>query len=448
MQGRERKIHLVGVAGVGMSALAQALRLQGYAVSGSDRAHDAAQNEDVIHKLRCAGVAMAPQDGSGVTPGTECVVVSTAIEGDNADLRAAAAAGVPVRHRAEMLAELVAGKRGIAITGTSGKTTVTGLIGWLLQELGADPAVVNGGELINWCAADRLGNVRAGRSDCWVFEADESDRSLLRFHPDWAVITNMSADHFDAAETIRIFEEFRGQVRCGVVDPLCPDGSFRPRLERTTSTFAYGGCEFRVPVPGAHNAENALQAILLCERLGYPLGRVAAALATFRGIRRRLEVVVEVRGVAVIDDYAHNPAKIEAAWRTLAPFYERLRVLWRPHGFRPLAQMREALTALFARLCRPEDRLVLLPVYFAGGTAQRSVTSAEFAYDLAARGVPVQYVASYAAAEGCLCDAAAPGTAIVCMGARDPELPVCARRVAARLQGLAGLAGEDGKSAF
>jgi UDP-N-acetylmuramate--alanine ligase len=176
--------HLVGVAGVGMSALAQVLLGQGMRVSGSDRHFDRGEDLEVIAKLRGAGVRFLPQDGRGVTAGTAGVVVSTAIEKGNPDLEAAECRAVPVMHRAEMLARAAAGKRCVAVTGTSGKSTVTGMIGWILDQAGADPVVVNGAPVLNWVTPAAVGNVRLGKSDLWVLEADESDRSLLRYHPD------------------------------------------------------------------------------------------------------------------------------------------------------------------------------------------------------------------------------------------------------------------------
>jgi len=424
--------HLVGVAGVGMNPLAQALLAAGFEVTGSDRFLDQGRDLDVIPKLERAGVRFFPQDGSGVTPATRAVVVSTAIEKGNADLEAAARLGIPVKHRAEMLAELASDRECIAIAGTSGKTTVTGMVGYLLEQLGDDPTVVNGGIVANWEDADRIGNVRAGRSRRWVVEADESDRSLLRFQPDWAIITNMSADHFPLEETKALFAQFAAQVKKGIVgrdDAAEPWASFRPEIGADGSRFRYGGVSFRVPVLGRHNAENALQAALLCERLGHPLERVAGALAGFRGIRRRLEVAGRARGVTVIDDYGHNTAKIRAAWETVAPFHRRAIVAWRPHGFGPLAAMYKDLRALFREMVGRGVVLHLLPVFYAGGTAKSEVSSERLARDLAADGAPADLVPDLDALTARVAAEAREGDVVLVMGARDPDLPTTARRI-------------------
>ncbi len=472
--------HLVGVAGVGMNPLAQALLAAGWQVSGSDRYLDSGQDIEVLPKLRRAGVRLVPQDGSGVTPDTAAVVASTAIESDNADLAAAARLGVPVVHRSVMLARLCEGKEVIAITGTSGKTTVTGMVGFLLEQLGDDPIVVNGGVVVNWETDTAIGNVRISHRwhrlpacahhatatgkmpvpperDLWVIEADESDRSCLNFAPDWAIITNVSADHFPLEETRTLFGDFAAKVKKALVVPKkevdewmggwmeeCKialtliHSSNHPiiqplELSASGSRFSYKGQEFRLPLLGAHNAENALQAILLCERLGHPLDRIADALSRFRGIRRRLDVAGTAAGVTVIDDYAHNPAKIRAAWEAVAPYYRRVIAVWRPHGFGPLAKMHDDLKALFTEMGRTCERLYILPVYYAGGTATASVNSDTLAAELVAAGAPAELVPDHDELVRCIAARARPGDVVLSMGARDPDLPAVARRIVAAL---------------
>jgi len=418
-----------------MNALAQALAGSGWSVSGSDRYVDDGQDFDVIRKLKAAGIEFFPQDGSGVTTQTGAVVVSTAIESGNPDLVAAGKQGVPVRHRAEMLAELVAGRQTVAIAGTSGKTTVTGMVGWILEQLGADPTVVDGGALVNWADAERIGNVRIGKSDLCVVEVDESDRSLLRFDPDWALITNMSADHFGLDETAALFESFRQKVRRECVrgwDTDMPWQGLKPALGPDGARFSYADVAFHVPMLGAHNAENALQAAELCRRIGFGLTAIAEALSRFRGIQRRLERVGDVGGVAVIDEYAHNPAKIAAAWRAVAPFYRRVVGFWRPHGFKPLSLMFNDLVTTFKAVCRPGDRLYLLPVYYAGGTVQRQTDSDALVAALRAQGVAAEWVADYERLAGAFAAELRDGDVVLCMGARDPGIPAFARRLVRR----------------
>lgn len=425
------RYHLVGIAGVGMSALAQALLNAGYAVSGSDRFRDQGRDDvGVLHTLSRAGAKLFPQDGSGISAQTTAVIISTAIELDNADLAAAQRLGVPVRHRADMLAELVAGQRLIAIAGTAGKTTVTALVGHVLTELGADPSVVNGGSVLNWQRPDATGSARQGRPDLWVLETDESDRSLLRFHPDWAIITNISKDHFELGEVVALFRQFATQVKTGIICGRGVADLIRQRSLTATLHEAPEG-DFPSPLPGRHNVENVLLAATLCQQLGYPAEKIRPALASFRGVQRRLEKVGERDGITVFDDYAHNPAKIAAACTAVAPAHGRLFAVWRPHGFGPLALMLNELTATLAGILCPQDTALILPVFYAGGTTQANVTSDQLVAALQQAGVRAELAADYPALEKRLRADLRPGDVVLVMGARDPELPVFARRLAA-----------------
>lgn len=427
--------HLVGVAGVGMSALAQAMIAEGFEVTGSDRYRDTGAGLDVLGKLEKARVRLVPQDGSGVT-GAVGVVVSTAIEDDNPDILAATEQGVTVLHRSDALAGLVADKRCVAVTGTSGKSTVTGMIGWVLAEGGMDPTVVNGAPVLNWRDGNAIGNFRRGGSDLWIVEADESDRSLLRFHPDWAVITNASHDHFSLEETLDLFEAFSEQVGTGLVSTLREPGlleGFEAKLSREGSVFRHGCAEIRVPVPGRHNAENALLAVELCRRLGMDLDAVVDGLGSYMGIHRRLERVGSAGGISVFDDYAHNPAKIRAAWETLAPYHGRMIAVWRPHGFGPLRGMMDALAEVFCALCGERDRVYVLPVYDAGGTADRSVGADALVDRLRAGGADARYEADAVALPALIAELSEAGDVILTMGARDPELPALARAILSAL---------------
>ncbi len=431
-----KSCHLVGVAGVGMNALAQAAKGGGWVVSGSDRYEDQGQDLDVIRKLKEADIRFYPQDGSGVSATTGAVVVSTAIEKNNPDIVAAELLGVPIRHRSEMLAELVEGKQTVAVAGTSGKTTVTGMVGWILEQVGADPTVINGGALVNWADTHRIGNSRTGQSGLCVIEADESDRSLLRFSPEWALITNMSADHFSLADTEVLFGQFRRQVKreC-VLGWDCGEllAKLNPVLGRNGSRFTYAGLEFDVPLLGAHNVENAFHAALLCQRMGYDLSRIREALAGFKGIQRRLERVGQAAGVTVVDEYAHNPAKIAAAWRAVAPYYSRVTAFWRPHGFKPLAMMFDDLEEMFAEVCRPQDKLYILPVYYAGGTVSMQMDSDVLVSALKSRGVPVRGVTDYGQLMAEMVSDSRSGDVVLCIGARDPGIPKFARDLVTRL---------------
>ncbi len=427
-------VHVSGIGGVGMSALAQALLDQGVRVSGSDRLLDTGDMTETLACLARQGVALGPQDGSGVSPQTARLVVSSAIEADNPEVVRAKELGVPVVHRAAELANLVRGKRLIAVTGTCGKSSVTAMLGCLLEGAGFDPFVVNGAAVAGWSAGGaRIGSVRKGAGAWAVVEADESDRSLMVFSPEHAIITNASADHFGLGETLSLFAAFRARVPGLVIDGRQesggPDGL---RLEGWNGFFTFEGVEYCVPMPGGHNVHNAWHAVRMARALGAAPEKLVAALRAFGGVERRLQRVGVCGGAAVVDDYAHNPEKLAAAWTTLAAaFPAGVCAVWRPHGFAPLRKMLADLVTVFTRVCRPADTLLLLPVYDAGGTADRTITSGVLASQLRDKGVTVNPVQTLMEAEAAMRSRAVPGGVLVTFGARDPDLP----RLAARLAG-------------
>lgn len=413
-------VHLVGIGGVGMSALAQALLDAGGTVTGADRAlGGSGARPGVLAALARAGVRLFPDDGSGIGPDTARVIVSTAVEETNRDLRCARARGIPVVHRAAALAELLAPRRLVAVAGTCGKSTVTAILGHLLAESGFDPVVVNGAQVVGWDAGGtRVGSTRKGTGAYAVAEVDESDKSLVAFKPFAAVVTNASADHYSKAEMDAVFDAF---VR-GVPGPVI-DGRRTPMVPSAAART--------IPLPGEHNAVNAECALRMAAALGADPARLAAAIRTFPGVERRLQRVGTCGGAVVYDDYAHNPEKLHAMLATLQAAYPKgVAVVWRPHGYAPLRKMLEALAAMFRATLRPCDELFVLPVYDAGGTTDRSLNSDALVARLNAS--PVRFVEGLEDAETHLRTHAPAFGALVVAGARDPGLPVLARRLAGK----------------
>ena len=413
-------VHLVGIGGVGMSALAQALLDAGGTVTGADRAlGGSGARPGVLAALARAGVRLFPDDGSGIGPDTARVIVSTAVEETNRDLQCARARDIPVVHRAAALAELLAPRRLVAVAGTCGKSTVTAILGHLLAESGFDPVVVNGAQVVGWDAGGtRVGSTRKGTGAYAVAEVDESDKSLVAFKPFAAVVTNASADHCSKAEMDAVFDAF---VR-GVPGPVI-DGRRTPMVPSAAART--------IPLPGEHNAVNAECALRMAAALGADPARLAAAIRTFPGVERRLQRVGTCGGAVVYDDYAHNPEKLHAMLATLQAAYPKgVAVVWRPHGYAPLRKMLEALAAMFRATLRPCDELLVLPVYDAGGTTDRSLNSDALVARLNAS--PVRFVEGLEDAETHLRTHAPAFGALVVAGARDPGLPVLARRLAGK----------------
>ena len=392
------KRHLIGIGGVGMSALATALVRLGDEVTGADRTLGTPN----VRFLESLGVKVFPDDGSGVDAATGEVVVSTAIESDNPGLVRAAELGIPVVHRAKALARALSGHRLVAVVGTCGKSTVTAMLGHVLAECGLDPFCVNGANVPGW-----EGAVRFGRGEYAVAEVDESDRSLVAFSPYAAIVTNASADHYSKEEMDQVFDDFVRSCPGPVVDGRkCDPG------------------EAETTMPGRHNRQNAALALRMAVALGVDEAKARAALLTFRGVERRLQRV----GERVFDDYAHNPEKLRAMWTTLAEEYPGgICAVWRPHGYAPLRKMLDALVEMFSSTIRPQDRLLVLPVYDAGGTADRSINSDALVARLGDKAVAVSdFDEAYSWCRAHRGDFAAFA---VC-GARDPGLAPFARRLA------------------
>lgn len=428
-------VHIAGIGGVGMSALAQALLDQGRTVTGSDRLLDHGDLTSTLSRLKAQGVKLFPQDGSGIDRDTARLVVSSAIESDNPDKLKAETLGIPVVHRADELAAALSGRTLVAVAGTCGKSSVTAMLGHLLVAAGFDPLVVNGAEVGGWDDnGRRIGSVHFGTGKWAVAEVDESDKSLMAFSPDHAIITNASADHFGMDETQELFSSFRAKIPGVVIDGRSETGLPQDvELSGWSGSFTLDGTRYTVPMPGMHNVMNSWHAVRMALALGADPQTLQAALPEFKGISRRLQRVGQCDGAMVVDDYAHNPEKLAAAWKTLSSVAPNgICAVWRPHGYAPLRKMLNALTDMFAQVCRHQDRLILLPVYDAGGTANRSVSSGDLAEQLHLRGVNVQLANGIPEAEAIMRAAANQAGVLATFGARDPDLPRLAQRLAAK----------------
>lgn len=430
--------HLIGIGGVGMSALAQALIDAGHVVTGADRSlgDGTGARSPVLAALERQGVRLFPDDGSGITAATSRVVISTAVEDTNPGLVRARELGIPVVHRAVALAEVLKPYKLVAVVGTCGKSTVTAILGHLLAECGFDPVVVNGAQIVGWDeGGKRVGSTRKGKGQYAVVEVDESDKSLVAFNPFAVVITNASADHYSKEEMDEVFDAFVKEAKADkrpVVDGRLTH--IKPTLDARL-----------IPLPGEHNAMNAELAIRMfdhlrfwtyfVESLGFDKTQLHCgtedcrrALKSFPGVDRRLQRVGTCGGAVVYDDYAHNPEKLRAMLTTLQGAYEKgVAVVWRPHGYAPIRKMLDALAQMFSATLRMCDLLLLPPVYDAGGTTDRSINSDALAEKLT--GLPVVLVKDLEEAERILRERAASFGAMVTAGARDPGLPILAKRL-------------------
>jgi UDP-N-acetylmuramate--alanine ligase len=453
-----------------MLPLALILRANGCVVDGSDRSLDQGRLARKFQFLRDRGIRLFPQDGSGLTRAEQVLVTSAAVEETVPDVVAARRLGIPVMRRAELLAQLFNGApHSIAVGGTSGKSTTTGMIGWILRQAGRDPTVMNGAIMKNFITPEvPFAGAVVGSGGFFISEVDESDGSIALFNPRIAVVNNISLDHKSMEELRTLFRDFVAKAGTAVLNLDNPEtralaeslpaqavstyslgdrsaGLFahdlRPSIDGIT--FAVGErangnpAAVRLQVPGAHNVSNALAALCAVRAVGVPLAEAAAALGGFSGIKRRFERVGTAGGVTVIDDFAHNPDKIVATLATLHAFPGRLLVMFQPHGFRPLKLMQRELVACFAENLAQDDVLVMPePIYY-GGTVERLVTSEDIVRSVQAQGREAFAFPDRAACGDKLAALARPGDRVVIMGARDDTLPEFAADLLQRLAGTA-----------
>ncbi len=448
------RLFLVGIGGIGMSGLAQFLKHQGYEVAGSDRGWQEPSRQFLFRALESQGIPVFPQDGSGPQAfRPDGFVFTTAIEPGNPD--ALAMPHLPVFHRALALSRLCAQTRGtlIGVAGTCGKTTVTGWLGSALRRLGHSLVLVNGGYLPEWETPTSPGNFYAtpgiATPQFTVVEIDESDRSIREFSPDYGVVLNVGDDHYSTEELVQVFQGFLGRCRKGALrpeslpelaaSPISAECRTFPGQAREYSANPQGisflgpeGIRLRSRLSGRHNALNGLA---VCQLLRMALPEtspeeIGEAMAGFQGVRQRFEIFpTRSDAPGIVNDYAHNPEKISAAISAARErFGSPLGIVFQPHGFGALRFMEEPLREQLKACLLPEDRLFLLPVYYAGGTVAFSPTSQEVARRFAQEGLPAEFQEGRPGAEAAL----RQGTfrAWLILGARDASLREWTRELA------------------
>lgn len=436
--------------------LAVYLKSCGYAVSGSDRSYDQGKSPEKFNKLKACGIALYPQDGSGVSE-ADILVVSTAIEDTIPDVKAAKDRNIPIIKRGKLLAEFFNGaKTSIGIAGTSGKSTVTGMIGTIFEVAGKNPTVLNGGKIKNF--SGEFPDIRLGDQDLFIAELDESDGSIEHYAPSIAVINNIALDHKSIEEIEGFFKRFaesakkaliincddirlkntahnhEGQVITYSLEDKSTDLYAKNIIHKTHGidfTLHYKGQDYAISlkVPGQHNIMNALAAIGAALAGGLEINAIISGLLGFEGIKRRLEYVGEKGGITVIDDFAHNPDKISASLQTLKAFEGRLIIMFQPHGFGPLRLMGQEIIDSYARYLSDEDLILMPEVYYAGGTVDRSVTSAHIIDGLIARNKKAMWFESRDKILPFLEKEAKSGDRLVIMGARDDTLSDFANKI-------------------
>jgi len=437
--------HFVGLGGIGMSALAQIIKSQGHLVSGSDRRNDKKQTPEVFNKLKSQGIKLSPQDGTGIDSTLDFVVISSAVEEDNPDLRVANQHNIQIIKRSDLLSTLFNDKHGIAIGGSNGKTTVCAMTSWILDMAGHDPTVVGGGYAKNFITDKLLGNAKFGHSEAVVIEADESDGSLINYKPKVSVITGISKDHKTVEELGDLFSKFAENTSDTVIiNESCSDfininnrsknvikygesdeaevSVSKISCNSLGSRFKVGDSDFEINVPGLYNVFNALAAITVARTEDISDKEITKALESFKGTKRRMEIIGETNGIKVIDDYAHNPKKIQAAIDAARLISERLIVVFQPHGFGPTEFLKDELISTFANKILPADTLYMPEIFFAGGTAQKKISSNDIIKELKEKNINAFFVPEREDIATAVKQKASSSDSVLVMGARDDSL--------------------------
>ena len=456
-----------GIGGSGMLPLALILKGQGAQVAGSDRSRDQGRTPEKFAWLESLGFTLFPQDGSGITSADQVLVASAAVEDTVPEMVRARELGCARMSRAELLSRLFnAAPVRIAIGGTSGKSTVTGMAGWIMVQAGRDPTIMNGAVMKNFVADDApFASARVGEGGMFVSEVDESDGSIALYNPTVAVLGNVSLDHksleelrelfgnflsradvaainLDDAETAALAARAKALVTFAIASPAAMIGVAPGSVTEGPTSLTATVLDRRdgtahdlvLKVPGRHNLFNALAAIAACNAAGVPVATAVAALGSFSGLARRFDIAgTSARGVTVIDDFGHNPDKVAATLATLKAHPGRVIAFFQPHGYGPLRQMGHELAQTFARLLGPDDLTILCdPVYF-GGTVDRSEGSERIVRLIREGGGQAEHIPAREDCAARMTELARPGDRIVVMGARDDTLTVFAKDLLTRL---------------
>lgn len=440
-----------------MSPIASLLHGRGHIISGSDRSYDQGQSPEKFEALKSKGFNLFPQDGSGISADIDFVVASAAVEDKIPDVRIARNRGISILGKADILAQFLNNGNSIGIAGTSGKTTVTGMTGFILHECGVDVGMMCGGHIVNLLEQGQsTGNAYIGQ-DAFVAETDESDGSVNNYSPYITVLNNITLDHKPMAELRRMFSDMLTRTRHkGIINIDDPEAAilarnfpavttvstndksadfFADNLKKAVDHIAFdvhcGDQQVRVnlKMPGVHNVSNALCALAACVTLDVNLTEAAKALSGFKGIKRRFEVVGNENNITVIDDFGHNPDKIAATLRTLKDFDGRVLVMFQPHGFGPTKMLKTGLIETFVSWLHEDDILLMPEIYYAGGTAEKSISSKEITDNVNANGKCAVFFDTRDQIKDYIKEVVQPFDRIVIMGARDDTLSTFARSV-------------------
>jgi UDP-N-acetylmuramate--alanine ligase len=378
--GDFKTVFFIGIAGTGMSAIAQYLAGTDKQVSGSDRYFQPGAFNDAREKLEALGIQCFVQNGEGISRSTDLVVVSTAVEDTVPEVQKAKGLNIPIIKRSELLALIAESKKTIAVGGTSGKSTTCAMLFDILQFAGLHPSIISGAGLVSIMKEGRIGNAKTDKGEWLVIEADESDGSIVQYKPEIGVLLNVDKDHKEMDDLMEIFGEFRKNTRQLFIvnrthasarqlsknssQDFSVDAAFPAGYQATGFSqhglaidFKINETEFTLHTVGKHNMENALAAVAVASQLGIDLPVCAEALKSYEGIYRRHQVLGKKQGVWLIDDYAHNPVKCAVSIEACQGIAPKVVAWFQPHGYGPTRFLRNDFVNEIGRVLRPADEI-------------------------------------------------------------------------------------------
>jgi len=465
-----KNIFFIGIAGVGMSAIAQYLAGIQKKVSGSDRYFKEGDYNEIKEKLQAEGIRCFLQNGEGITTSTDLVVVSTAIEDTVAEVQKAKQLNIPILKRSEVLSLIAQSKKTIAVGGTSGKSTTSAMLFDILQYAGMQPSIISGAGLTSIIKEGKIGNAKVGVGEWLVIEADESDGSIVQYHPEVGLLLNIDKDHQEIEELMQIFDTFKKNTKqlfivnqANALAKQLSQNSSQDFSSDQNSGAGYFTADFKqegfqssftihhptalqtspplvidhstciLHAIGKHNMENALAATAVANQLGVDLNVCADALQQYEGIYRRNQILGNKNGVWVIDDYAHNPVKCAAAISSCQPLADKVVAWFQPHGYGPTRFLRADFVKELAQVLRPQDEIWMSEIFYAGGTAVKDISANDLINDIKALGKQAYFVEDRNAFVETVRNHLSSNSVLLLMGARDPSLETFSKSVFEKL---------------
>lgn len=458
-----KNVFFIGVAGTGMSAIAQYLAGTGKEVSGSDRYFKEGEFNDTKNKLEAVGIRCFLQNGEGINENTNLVVVSTAVEDTVPEVQKAKSFSIPIIKRSELLALIAKSKKTIAVGGTSGKSTTSAMLFDIMEKAGMAPSIISGAGMVSIIKEGKIGNAKVGEGDWLIIEADESDGSIVEYTPEVGLLLNVDKDHQELEELMNIFTIFKHNTtelfivnQCNVFakvlsediyrdfssDPACPAGylasdfkqyglniQFRVSHPYNEPNNEVSRTQFSINTVGRHNMENALAAVAVANQLGVDMDTCAEGLKNYEGIYRRHQLLGIKNGVHVIDDYAHNPVKCAASIAACQDIASKVVAWFQPHGYGPTHFLKDDFIKEIAGILRPQDEIWMSEIFYAGGTTEKNISANDLIKEIKASGKNAFFVENRNEFLETVRPHLTNDSVLLLMGARDPGLEAFSKSV-------------------